>query len=285
MAFLFIALAPAFCLPSKAASPAPETAHEAPLPTRADQRIVILAPAAADIVNKLGLGPAVVGKTNRVEEFPHAVKIGTHRNPGIENIAALNPTLLIAPARFDKEMATRLGATLFAYEPHSLPDILNAIHTLGNITGQQKAAHALATPLSQTLDRPTQPNTRQGPTALYETRSTPLSLAARDSFIASLLASAGFTYAYQGTGGEASAERVIASPPDFYIYQVGPMNKKPTPPDKRPGWAQFGACVWKVDELTFARANTESFALVEALRTILDTPDPCAAGKAFFEGE
>ena len=285
MAFLFIALAPVFCLPSKAASPAPETAHQAPLPTQAAQRIVILAPAAADIVNKLGLGPAVAGKTNRVEEFPHAAKVGTHRNPGIENIAALSPTLLIAPARFSEEMAARLGATLFIYEPRSLHDILNAIHTLGNITGQQEAAQALTTPLSQTLDRATQPNTQQGPTILYETRGNPLSLAAKNSFLASLLTSAGFTYAYHGSGAEASAERVVAAPPNFYIYQVGPMNKNPTPPDKRPGWAQFGACVWKVDELTFARANTESFALVQALRTILDTPDPCAAGKAFFEGK
>ena len=269
MACLLFATAPVFCPPCEAATP------------DAGLRIVILAPAAADSVQKLGLDGAVVGVTSRVEEFPLAARVGTHRNPGIENIAALRPTLIIAPARFGGE--GRFGAQTIVYEPRSLQGILDALRQIGKATGKEAEAESLAASLAGAIPPGTASGKgNKGPTVLYETRSVPLAFAAQGSFLANLLGSAGFSYVFRGSGGEASAEMVIAEPPQFYIYQVGPMNKNPVPPKERAGWEQLGSCVWEVDELAFARPNTASFALVEALHAILNGPEPCEAGRAFF---
>ena len=242
-------------------------------------RIVILAPAAADIVAKLGLGGYVAGVTSNVTNFPQASTVGTHRNPGIENIAALEPSLIIAPSRFSEEIAARLDAVLFLYEPGSLPDILDAITQLAALTGTTAEGEALVARLGGAI-----PKRAKGdrPTVVYEVRSTPLSLAAQGSFLANLLDSSGFHYAYKGASGEVSPEYLLEKTPDYYIYQIGPMNRKPVPPVERNGWSGLDTCVWKVDELAFARPNTDSFALANDLAAILESKTPCEAGKAFF---
>ena len=245
-------------------------------------RIVVLAPAAADIVDKLGLKDCVVGVTSSVTDFPGASTVGTHRNPGIENIAALRPSLIIASARFSAELASRLGAELFIYEPRSLPAILEAITQLAERTGKTEQGEALVASLAAMMPQPVKTDR---PTVVYEVRSTPLSLAPQESFLANLLESAGFHYAHQGVSAEVSPEYILENTPDFYIYQVGPMNKNPDPPLKRNGWRGMGACIWKVDELAFARPNTGSFALVAALTAILADDDPCEAGKSIFAGQ
>ena len=81
----------------------------------AQERLVILAPAAADVVNRLGAADLVIGVTNSVAEFPQAARVGTHRGPEIEKIAALKPTLLITTAEFDPALAQRLGSAARAH--------------------------------------------------------------------------------------------------------------------------------------------------------------------------
>ena len=63
------------------------------------------------------------------------------------------------------------------------------------------------------------------------------------------------------------------------------MNKNPTPPRERPGWAAFKSCVWRVDELEFARPNIQLFETLLKLNTALRSNDPCAEGQKMFGGE
>mgnify|MGYP001227070942 CR=1 FL=1 len=88
----------------------------------AAQRIVILAPAVADIIEKLDATALVVGKTRNVEAFPQAQKVGSHIRPNLELITALNPDLLVISSNkfFSAEMATKVKAKLFHYNPNSL---------------------------------------------------------------------------------------------------------------------------------------------------------------------
>ena len=61
----------------------------------AAERIVVLAPAAADIIEKLDAAELVVGKTRSVEEFPQATQVGSHIRPNLEIVTSLQPDLLI----------------------------------------------------------------------------------------------------------------------------------------------------------------------------------------------
>lgn len=246
----------------------------------AGQRIVILAPAAADVLYRLEAGGQVVGVTSQVVEFPSAAKVGTHRNPGIESIAALRPTLIIAPARFDQELATRMGAKIFVYEPKSLEGIVEAASGLADLTGQTERGRELVAYLR---DLATQIVPLENPpSALYEVRSNPLSVAAGESIVIDLLERAGFRYPHQGSSGAISAEYLLTRQPDYYIYQDGPMNRNPQPPLERHGWSELKSCVWRVDELEFARPNVRLFEKALELNQILRAENPCAEGMKVF---
>lgn len=247
----------------------------------AGERIIILAPGAADIVAKLGAGDQVVGVTAHIDHFPAAQKVGSHMGPVIEVMASLKPTLLITTGRFAPEMADRLGARQYVYDPQHLEDILADIRELAEILDKEKEGAALAAGLENLLAG-LQP-IENPPSVMYETRSNPLSLAKNNSIIKSMLQAAGFHYAYDGVSGMVSVEWLMAHPPDFYIYQIGPMNRNPIPPDQRPGWQNFDPCVWAVSELAFARANTDLFERVVEMNQMLAGKTPCASGKLLYK--
>jgi len=247
---------------------------------QAAQRIVVLAPAAADVLMRLEAADSVVGVTNSVSSFPHAVNVGTHMNPGLESIASLKPTLLIAGTKFNPEFAKRMGAEFFLYDPKTLDDIIGIVRALGQKIEKAKQGEKLAEELQAVLDGLHPP--RRGLSVLYETRSTPLSLAKNNTIIRDLLERAGMRYLYDGSAGLVSMEYLIREQPDVYIYQQGPMNRNPVPPARRPGWDRFTTCTWKVDEFDFARPNTRLFETVQALNAILNQDDACAAGAGLY---
>ena len=238
--------------------------------TRAEERVVILAPAAADVVSRLGAGESVVGVTSSVKDFPAAETVGTHRQPEIEKIAALKPTLLITTREFDPSLAERLGAELFTYDPASLAEITTAAQDLAARLGREQEGQALAAHIATLLGQ-IDPTPTHRPTVLYEVRAEPLSVAGSETVIRDLLEKAGFQYAYAGTSGLISTEYLLAHQPDYYIYQVGPMNKNPVPPRERPGWEGLKSYVWKVDELEFARPNIRMFETLLELNKVLDS--------------
>ncbi len=235
---------------------------------RAQERVVILAPAAADVVSRLGAGDFVVGVTSSVEDFPTAESVGTHRQPEIEKIAALRPTLLIAARDFDPALAERLGAELFIYDPADLAGITTAMRDLAARLGREKEGQTLAEYIAVLLSQTDSAPPRR-PTVLYEVRAEPLSVAGSRTVIRDLLEKAGFEYAHKGSSGLISAEYLLAHQPDYYIYQIGPMNKNPVPPNKRPGWENLKSHIWKVDELKFARPNIAMFETLVELSKVL----------------
>lgn len=247
---------------------------------RAAERIVILAPAAVDIVSRLGAGGSVVGVTDSVVEFAGATRVGTHLHPGIETIAALGPDLIIAPPRFDPELARRIGAALFVYDPRTLEGIVHAVGELAARLGRQRQGEELTRALRGILDGLLPPP--DAPSVIYEVRAQPLSIAGGASLAADVLARAGMRHALPETSGMLSVEYLLVHQPDIYIYQVGPMNKNPPPPRDRPGWSGLRSCVWRVDEFDFSRANTSAFDTVRRLNEILNSGDMCAQGRKFY---
>jgi len=247
------------------------------------ERVVILTPAVADILVRLGASESVVGVTRNVTDFPDAVSVGTHLNPGVENMAALRPTLLIVPAGFNADLARRMGAAHFVYAPRTLRDIIRDVLALGTLLGKETEAKTLADSLENILAELKSPKPmEERPTVLYETRSKPLAVARDHTIMVDILETAGLRYAYPDSAGIISAEYLLANAPDYYIYQEGPMNIDPVPPARRPGWGGFRGCAWKVDEFSFARPNTTSFETVRQLNAILTGEAPCAAGRLVY---
>jgi iron complex transport system substrate-binding protein len=227
----------------------------------AAQRIVVLAPAAADIIEKLDAAALVVGKTRSVAEFPQATKVGSHIRPNLEIITSLQPDLLVVSSNkfFSREMAGAVKAQVFYYNPNSLAEILEQTRQLGMLIDRQQQALQLIETQRQKLRR-VQPLSRK-PRVLYEITEAPLTIAGSENILADIIASAGGELV---SGGERkllrfNPEAVLALQPEIYLWQVGPMNQNPAPPAERGHYALLKADYRQVDQLQYSRANTHSF--------------------------
>ena len=225
------------------------------------ERIVVLSPAAADVLHALGADKLVVGKTRSVKLFPKAVFVGSHIRPNVEIVASLRPTLIVASSErfFSRELAKKLGARFYVYDPHTLEGILRHIESLGRMLGREKEAGLLVERLKNKLKRVRPLRVR--PRVVYEVMQSPYLLAGHRNIVADIVERAGGIYIVRQDRKfvRLSCERARLLKPDIYIYQVGPMNRNPVDPLKRPCFKGMGFEVLRVDELSFARANTGSF--------------------------
>lgn len=225
------------------------------------RRIVVLSPAAADILHHLKAVELVVGKTKNIELFPKAVKVGTHVRPNVELVASLHPDLIIAASErfFSRRLADKVGASFYLYNPTTLEGILLHIQKLAKILGKEEEGWRLVKHLKAKLDQVKFPQKR--PRVVYEVSQRPYLLAGKKNIVVDVVERAGGFYLLRASRKfvRLSCERVRFLRPDFYIYQVGPMNPSPVSPDKRRCLKELNFKVLKVNELGFARANTKSF--------------------------
>ncbi len=227
----------------------------------AAERIVVLAPAAADIIEKLDAAALVVGKTRSVEEFPQATQVGSHIRPNLEIVTSLQPDLLIISSNkfFSEEMAAALEVAVFYYSPDTLDEILEQTRKLAALIGRDTQALQLIETLQQKLKlvEPVNP----APRVMYEITEAPLTIAGTGNILADVITAAGGQFV---SGGERkllrfNPEAVLALQPEIYLWQVGPMNQNPTPPAERGQYALLKADFLQVDQLEYSRANSKSF--------------------------
>ncbi len=225
------------------------------------RRVVVLSPAAADVLHRLGVDELVVGKTKSVKLFPKAVSVGSHIRPNVEIVASLKADLVIASSErfFSKSMAERVGADFYLYNPVTLEEILVHIKRLGSLLGRGDRAKKLCRELEDELKK-VKPVTVK-PRVIYEVMQRPYMVAGRKNIVADIIERAGGIYVVKAFRKlvRTSCERIRLLKPDVYVYQVGPMNKNPDPPRNRPCLKGIRFHQVKVNELAFARANTKSF--------------------------
>jgi len=233
-------------------------------------RIVVLYAAASPILKELGAGGRVVGITRTDHVFDDAVKVGSHLKPNIEMINALRPDLIVAGSRraFPREMAGRVKADVFYYDPRTLEEILVKITRLGRLLERDDEAAVLVERLKQKLSSVQALPER--PTVIYEISAKSLRVAGGRSIITSIIEAAGGENAVKVAKKHVllSPEKVLELNPDFYIYQVGPMNKNPEPPLKRPFFRTLRSRVVEVPEFEFARPGINAFDAVVDLNKI-----------------
>jgi len=225
------------------------------------KRVVVLAPAAVDIFEKLDAADLIVGVTKNVKGLPHAKRVGSHIRPNLELIAALSPDLIVISSNrfFAPAFAKKLNADIFYYNPVTLEGIIAKIEELAGLIGREDKAYSLVRELKNKLSsvKPL----KKSPRVVYEVMEHPLIFAGKKNIVADIIQKAGGTFLpdIPKKFVRFSYERILVLKPDIYIYQVGPMNKNPTPPLKRPYLKGLKAVFLRVNELDFSRPNTRSF--------------------------
>ncbi|WP_169308468.1 ABC transporter substrate-binding protein [Ferrimonas aestuarii] len=232
-------------------------------PAASFERVVLLAPAAGDIMLKLGLEHKVVGVTRSNYDFPNAVKVGSHVKPNIELIHSLQPDLIIiGNARFfGAELQRLFDASIYSYQPKTLMQIQQAITDLGAQFQVVEHARLLNQQLTTVLNKITP--VKKTPNVVYEITELPLTIAGSNHIVADIISIAGgrLLAPEQRSLIRYNVESIVTKQPDLYLYQQGPMNASPSEPNSRPQYQSLTMETLKVDQLQYTRANSQSFYL------------------------
>ena len=225
------------------------------------QRVVLLAPAAGDIFIQLGAQEKIVGVTRSNADFPNALKIGSHIKPNVELIKGLAPDLLVISSNrfFSDQLAAQINADVVKYNPMDLQGVLTAISEFGGILNKELEAQKLIQDLGAV--RSEIMPLAKAPSVVFEVTESPFIIAGQRSIVNGIVTAAGgkLLAPEKRKVAKFNVESVLFENPDYYIYQVGPMNKQPTPPLQRSNYKLLESEVIKVDQLDFSRATTQSF--------------------------
>jgi iron complex transport system substrate-binding protein len=123
------------------------------------QRIVTLAPHAAESLYAAGAGDKLIG-TVEYSDYPPAAKkvprVGGYSRIDMEAVAALKPDLVIAwqsgnnLTQVDKLKA--LGLTVYISQPNKMADVADQLERLGQLAGTEVAANAAAASFRKRLE-------------------------------------------------------------------------------------------------------------------------------------
>ncbi len=197
------------------------------------QRIVSLSPSNTEILFALGLGDKVVGVTEYCN-YPQAAatkpKIGGFSTVDIEKVVSLEPDLVLAANIHSKTAIPaleKLGLTVVALTPNSLPEVLDSITLIGKITGQNKQASKLVSDLKTRIEAITDKtqtlSLNQRPRVFYITWHDPLMTAGTGTLADDVISSAGGQNIASDISGDKTIdlETVIYRDPQVIVASIG----------------------------------------------------------------
>jgi ABC-type Fe3+-hydroxamate transport system substrate-binding protein len=199
--------------------------------TSAGTRIVSLAPAVTETLFTIGAGSAVVAVSDYCDSPPEVKRlprVGTSITPNYEAIARLAPTLVVSEANVStrkRELEALAPTRLLPWL--TLQEIAGSIRELGQLSGKQAAASALADKLLARLSVPESPT---GPRVLLvlggeSSDSTEIWFVRRNSLHGAALRAAGARNAVaENVSGppQLSHERLLQLDPEFIIVLTRP---------------------------------------------------------------
>lgn len=217
------------------------------------KRVVSLAPNLTEIVFALGRGDQLVGDTDFCDYPPGARKkqhVGGPVNPNFEEIAALNPDVILATSinrRDTVDALDRLGFSVFYTDPHSVDQMISTVEHIGAALHAEESAATLAGDLRARLANLDRGLAGVPPSrVLFVVWTDPLSSIGRGTFIADALRHAGAESVVNTTEEwpHVSLEEVIRLQPEYLVFASA--HAADTKPDidalrSRPGWRELNA--------------------------------------------
>jgi iron complex transport system substrate-binding protein len=228
-------------------------AAQTPAPAR---RIVSLVPALTEMAFAIGAGEAVVGVSS-FDRYPREVgtrtRVGALLDPDLERILSLRPDLVLA---YDSQTALRqqlerAGIRVFDYRHGGLGDVLATLGRLGEVTGHQGAAAAIATRIEGELaEVRRRVAARPRPRVLLVIGREPGALrniyaSGGRGFLHDMLTAAGGDNVFADVGREsvqATTELILARRPDVIVeLRSRPLTGTSTMEREQRTWQALGA--------------------------------------------
>jgi iron complex transport system substrate-binding protein len=249
------------------------------------RRIIALYGAYNEILAAMGLEERLVGRT-KADVLPPSIlekpSIGTHMRPNVEMILGLKPDLIIQSAGRREALTVvhqlqKRGFRIPIFNPSGFQDLFSVITRLGILTGEPDRAAELVSSLMAGLSAVEENLEGLGhrPRVFFEVRYPNLLAAGRGSIVNEIIARAGGVNCVSNPKKlvRIGTEALIESNPEVYVIQRGPMNKDPSPPDRRPHFQVLGAVregrTLVVDEQMYSRPGPRSVKAVQELAAFL----------------
>lgn len=218
-------------------------------------RVIALNPADCEILYALGAEDVLVGRgeycnyPGDVTELP-SVNSGAETN--IEQILALEPQAIImskmAQTVEQVEALEAAGVRVIISDAQDLAGVYDAIAMLGELTGRQEAAAALAEEMQAGFDALREKAEDTGKTVYFEVSPLEWGLwtSGADTFLDELAQIVGLTNAFSDVTGwaEISQEQVLARDPDYIVTTAAYYGEGELPVDEivaREGWQDLKA--------------------------------------------
>ncbi len=202
------------------------------LPDAPPRRIVSLVPSQTELLASLGLDEEVVGITkfcihpNRW--FKSKKRIGGTKDVKIDEVLALQPDLIIANKEENEQGVLEIlsqFAPVWISDVRSLPDALQMIEAVGELTGKSHLSQPLAAEIAAGFAG--LPPILQGKRVLYSIWYKPWMLAGYDTFIGSMLRLLGAELLVpaesKGRYPEATIEEMRLLQPDLVLLSSEPF--------------------------------------------------------------
>ncbi|MEM6569896.1 MAG: helical backbone metal receptor [Planctomycetota bacterium] len=163
-------------------------------------RLVSLCPSLTETLFDLGAGPEVVGATkfcvHPVAGVEHVVRVGGTKDPRLDRILDLRPTLVLANEEEnrleDVEALREAGVAVHTSLPRRVADVPPLIRELGGVVGHADRAEDLALGVEEAATRAQEAAAMRSPRrVLVLIWRRPWMSANGDTFLSDLLATAG----------------------------------------------------------------------------------------------
>jgi iron complex transport system substrate-binding protein len=185
--------------PANAWSVVDQTGEEIDLPA-VPKRVLALAPSLTEMIFSLQAEDKLIGATS-YSNFPEAAnnlpRVGSYVQLDLEKIISLKPDLCIAikdgNPRRTVDAIKALGIPVFAIDPRSIEQIMDAFRLIGDILGASQRADELVSDMERRLAlvKKRVDSSKARPRVFFQIADIPIISAGKDSYIDKLITLAG----------------------------------------------------------------------------------------------
>lgn len=218
-------------------------------------RAIALNPADCEILYALGAQDVLVGRgeyCNYPEDVLSLPSVNSGAQTNIEQILALQPQVIImskmAQTVEQVEALEKAGVRVVISDAQGLEGVYEAIALLGELTGREEAAEALAQEMRSGFDAIRQQAQTIEKTVYFEVSPLEWGLwtSGKDTFLDELAQIVGLTNAFSDVTGwaEISQEQVLERDPDYIVTTAAYYGEGELPVDEiasREGWQDLRA--------------------------------------------
>lgn len=246
-------------------------------------RAIALNPADCEILYALGAQDVLVGRgeyCNYPEDVLSLPSVNSGAQTNIEQILALEPQVIImskmAQTVEQVEALEKAGVRVVISDAQSLEGVYEAIALLGELTGREEAAEALAQEMRSGFDAIRQQAQTIEKTVYFEVSPLEWGLwtSGKDTFLDELAQIVGLTNAFSDVTGwaEISQEQVLERDPDYIVTTAAYYGEGELPVDEiasREGWQDLRAvkngAIYKADADMTSRPGPRLLDAAQAL--------------------